>query len=177
MDKDQPKTPRAPVSYIVLERSLIGNEIKEVGSEVLYDGLPAENLQPTCEEGERRAEEYQESNRQRQAAMRAQYGAEAQSAFGDPEKFTKMFAAELAKATAEATAQQAQMMEKLQQVIDGKDAQIAVLRDGQDAILKAVQGLAPAAAATTAKTPAKATDATKAKTTDTKSPGGAGDIA
>jgi hypothetical protein len=42
---------RDPVEYIVLEKSLIGNEIFEAGTTVKYDGLPAENLQPTCDEG------------------------------------------------------------------------------------------------------------------------------
>jgi|SRR6476646_2663780 len=61
--------PREPVFYITAEKSLVGNEIHEAGARVAYDGLPAENLKPTCPEGERRYQEYLESNKARVAAM------------------------------------------------------------------------------------------------------------
>src|SRR6476659_10245637 len=61
--------PREPVFYITAEKSLVGNEIHEAGARVAYDGLPAENLKPTCPEGDRRYQEYLESNKARVSAM------------------------------------------------------------------------------------------------------------
>lgn len=60
---------REAVEYEVLEKSLIGNELFEAGARAFYDGLPAENLKPLCAEGEKRAAEYQESNKARVAKM------------------------------------------------------------------------------------------------------------
>lgn len=60
---------RKEVEYLVKEKSLIGNQIFEAGEKAFYDGLPAENLEPLCAEGEKRAAEYQESNKARIAKM------------------------------------------------------------------------------------------------------------
>lgn len=61
--------PRQPVEYIAREKSLVGNEMYEAGQRVSYAGLPAENLQPTCDIGRARFQEYLESNKDRVAKM------------------------------------------------------------------------------------------------------------
>lgn len=38
--------------YILTERALIGNDIKEAGDEIEYDGLPSANMLPIDAEGE-----------------------------------------------------------------------------------------------------------------------------
>jgi hypothetical protein len=60
---------RGPVKYITKEKSLVGNEVHEAGVEVMYDGLPAENLEPTCSIGRARYQEYLKSNAERVAKM------------------------------------------------------------------------------------------------------------
>lgn len=67
------KLVREPVDYLVKEKSLIGNEIHEAGAVVPYDGLPAENLEPMCDVGRARYQEYLESNKTRVANMVSQY--------------------------------------------------------------------------------------------------------
>jgi hypothetical protein len=96
---------REPVEYTVLERSLVGNKIYEVGETAMYDGLPSENLGPTCDEGRARAIEYVESNKARLAKMKEQYGDSATR--GDPAAFSKLFLEELAKANAQHAEQMA----------------------------------------------------------------------
>ena len=64
--------PRKPVAYITTEKSLVGNEIHEAGARVMYDGLPAENLTPTCDVGRARYQEYLDSNKIRIDAMIAE---------------------------------------------------------------------------------------------------------
>ena len=61
--------PRQPVTYLVMEKSLVGNEIFEAGQHCEYAGLPSENLKPTCDIGRARALEYIESNKARVAGM------------------------------------------------------------------------------------------------------------
>lgn len=61
---------RTPVSYTVLERSLIGNTIYEAGSTAEYDGLPAENLAPLCDIGKARYQEYLKTNADRVKQMK-----------------------------------------------------------------------------------------------------------
>ena len=58
--------------YTVLERSLIGNEIHEVGAVVEYDGLPAENLAPMDDAGHAKYQEYLASNKARVEKMQAE---------------------------------------------------------------------------------------------------------
>lgn len=84
--------------YRVLEKSLIGNEIHEAGAIVDYDGLPAENLEPMCKEGEAKYKEYVASNTARAAAMKEQFS---ESAVGDPAVFVKNLAQAMAAANAE----------------------------------------------------------------------------
>src|SRR5437868_13768488 len=57
--------PRAPVKYRLKEKSLIGNDLHEAGTTISYAGLPAENLEPLCDEGRARAAEYAASNAER----------------------------------------------------------------------------------------------------------------
>lgn len=101
-----PNETRKPIKYRVKEKSLIGNAIHEAGAEVEYDGLPADNLEPLCDDGHARAAEYVESNKQRVATMIA---ANQESAVGDPAKFAEQFA----KALAEERAEHAERMEKM----------------------------------------------------------------
>lgn len=74
---------RQPVNYIVKEKSLVGNELFEAGQTVAYDGLPAENLIPTCDEGRARYQEYLDSNKQRVTTMIDQN----KDGVGDPAAF------------------------------------------------------------------------------------------
>lgn len=75
--------------YIVKELSLIGNELFQAGSTVEYAGLPAENLEPTDDEGRAKYQEYLDSNAARVRAMR---DANSESAVGDPAEFMKALA-------------------------------------------------------------------------------------
>lgn len=93
-----PKEDNSIPKYIVLEKSLIGNEVHEAGAIVEYDGLPSENLKPTCEKGEARYQEYLASNAERVAKMKEQYS---ESAVGDPSQFAAKFAAELQRSNEE----------------------------------------------------------------------------
>lgn len=104
--------PRQPVRYRVKEKSLIGNTLYEAGQEAEYDGLPADNLEPLCDEGRARAAEYEQSNKARVAQMIAN---NQESAVGDPNKFAEQFAKVLAEQQAEHAAQMAKMLELQQQ--------------------------------------------------------------
>ena len=83
------KPAREPVDYRVKEKSLIGNEIHEAGAVVAYDGLPAENLEPMCDVGRARYQEYLDSNKTRAANMMNQYS---ESQVGDMDSFAKAWA-------------------------------------------------------------------------------------
>ena len=83
------KPARKPVDYRVKEKSLIGNEIHEAGAVVAYDGLPAENLEPMCDVGRARYQEYLDSNKTRAANMMNQYS---ESQVGDMDSFAKAWA-------------------------------------------------------------------------------------
>jgi hypothetical protein len=122
---------RDPVEYIVLEKSLIGNEIFEAGTTAKYDGLPAENLQPTCDEGRARYQEYVESNAARLAKMREQY-AEAPGVAGDPNAFAAAFRKELAEANAQHAEAQRQLLETLAAAAQAqKDAIASAVSEAQ----------------------------------------------
>lgn len=97
--------------YVVLEKSLLGNELHEAGAIVEYDGLPAENLQPTCDKGHARYQQYLASNTDRVAKLKEQY---TESAVGDPTKFAADFAKALAAQQAEHNAQMAALIEQNQ---------------------------------------------------------------
>ena len=75
--------------YRVKELSLIGNELFQAGAEVEYAGLPAENLEPLCDEGRAKHEEYLISNAERVKRMREQ---NSESAVGDFDAFAKALA-------------------------------------------------------------------------------------
>lgn len=91
------ETKREPVKYTVLEKSLVGNEIFEAGQTCEYDGMPSENLAPTCDVGRARYQEYLESNKARVAKMRAE---NAESGVGDADAFAKAVTKALAESNA-----------------------------------------------------------------------------
>jgi hypothetical protein len=95
---------REPVAYTVVERSLVGNKIYEAGETAMYDGLPAENLAPTCDVGKARYQEYLETNSTRVKKMIEMNAADA-SGLGDAAAFGKMFLEALAKSNEEHAAQ------------------------------------------------------------------------
>ena len=151
---------RKPVEYRVKEKSLIGNQLYEAGATVEYDGLPADNLEPLCDEGRARADEYEQSNKQRVANMIA---ANQESAVGDPAAFAKQFAEALATERAEHAAQMAKML-GLQQESATKLAEAAQNMAMLAAALTQAQGAAPAepaAPATDDKSTEKAAGKTK----------------
>ncbi len=151
MSKDNPAgakqinpSGRDPVKYIVNERSLIGHTILEAGAEVMYDGLPSENLTPTCDVGKARAAEYAATNAERVKRMIADTPASPTAGAIDPQ----MFAAAVAKAVAEANAEFMTRMESaiaaLQPVAQGEG-------EAAEAAKAAVADLAVAAGKTKAK--------------------------
>jgi len=87
-----------PIKYIVKEKSLIGNELFEAGAEVeLPEGtLPAENLEPTCERGSAKYQEYLESNAERVRKMKEQFGDGGLT--GDVTLLSKLIASAVAQA-------------------------------------------------------------------------------
>lgn len=126
----QKTTKREPVKYLVKDRSLIGNEIFEAGAIAEYDGLPAENLEPQCDEGRARAEEYRISNEKRVSQMMADHK---ESAVGDPAQFLANFA----KFMQEENARRDEKM----------DAAIATLAEAMAKLASQVPAAAPAPAA------------------------------
>ena len=80
--------------YLVKEKSFIDNKIYEVGDTVNYDGLPADNLEPTCDAGRAKAAEYEESNKKRLAAVNSQF---AESQIANGAEFAREFAKEMAR--------------------------------------------------------------------------------
>lgn len=70
--------------YRVKELSLVGNELFQAGAEVEYEGLPAENLEPLCDEGRAKYQEYLVTNADRIKKMAEQHQV---SAVGDPAAF------------------------------------------------------------------------------------------
>jgi hypothetical protein len=100
-----------PIKYIVKEKSLIGNEIFEPGAEVtLPEGtLPAENLEPTCDRGRAKFQEYLESNAARVATMRENFAAES----GSNEVLAKLIGAAVASALADQKREQEDLAARL----------------------------------------------------------------
>lgn len=155
--------PREPVWYITKEKSLVGNDVHEAGTKVLYDGLPAENLEPTCDVGRTRYQEYLASNAERVANLKQQFS---ESAVGDPSKFAADFAKVLAEQQAEHNAQMAALVAQ-------NTATVAMFTDTLAKLTGALQNIAgqaqsaaaaPSAPATAASTPTG--DAVKASTGD-----------
>ena len=111
------------LKYLVKERSLIGNTIHEEGTEVFYDGLPAENLEPTCDEGRARYQEYLDSNAARVRLMLAN------NENAPPQNDAAAFAAAVGEAVAEANAQhaasQAALLASLEAMKVGQNENIA----------------------------------------------------
>ena len=86
---------REPVAYTVVEKSLVGNKIYEAGETAMYEGLPAENLAPTCDVGKARYQEYLDTNSARVKKMIEMNQADA-AGLGDAAAFGKMFLEALA---------------------------------------------------------------------------------
>ena len=84
--------------YLVKELSLIGNELFQAGAEVEYDGLPAENLEPLCDEGRAKYQEYLDSNAARVKKMIAENQL---SAVGDPAAFAAAVASTIKQLVAD----------------------------------------------------------------------------
>ena len=159
--------PRQPVQYRVKEKSLIGNDLHEAGATVSYAGLPAENLEPLCDEGRKRAAEYAESNAVRVKAMVATH-AGTESPVGDPEKFMAAFGKALAEERAEHQAQMAAMLQ-LQQAAS---TQLAEAAKNMAVLAAAITAnAAPAAPAAPAETVAAASTDTGAAAGEAKEAG------
>lgn len=86
--------------YIVLETSFIDAKVVHPGEEIEYAGLPAENLQPTDDEGRAKYQEYLESNKARVAKMIEENRESPTGGIADSAKFF----AELQKMIAEGVA-------------------------------------------------------------------------
>ena len=95
--------PDQKAKYTVLEKSLIGNQIFEAGATAEYAGLPSENLEPQCDIGRARYQEYLRTNAARVTQMRAEH-AEQSSGIGDPSVFAKAIADAIAVAVKQAFA-------------------------------------------------------------------------
>jgi len=136
---DEVGAPRKPVKYRLKEQSLIGNQIHPAGAEVEYDGLPAENLEPLCDEGRARAAEYVRSN-----AARVQKMVEAnqESAVGDPAAFAAAFAKQLAAERAEHQVQVAAQQETMAKML-------AMQQESATQLAEAAKNMAVLAAALT----------------------------
>jgi hypothetical protein len=147
MGTSAPRAPE-PVTYLVKEKSLIGNEMFEAGQTCLYAGLPSETLEPTCDIGRARAREYQESNKNRVAAMIDQNKDVAGGL--DPQAFM----ANMMKVQAE---MQAEQMEKQTMAIAGAVAQ-AVAATMAAMFPSGVPGSAPEAPAVEAPPAVTSTD-------------------
>ena len=87
--------------YRVRELSLIGNDLFQEGATVDYDGLPAENLEPLCDEGKAKYQEYLDSNAARVKKMRDLHS---DSSMGDPAAFAKAIADAVSSGIATAVA-------------------------------------------------------------------------
>ncbi|MDH7973688.1 hypothetical protein QH494_15965 [Sphingomonas sp. AR_OL41] len=96
--------------YLVLETSLIGNEIVEAGREVDYDGYPSGNLQPLDDEGRAKAAELIELNKQRIREMQA---ANPFSPTIDPEALGTAIAKAVGEAMASLVNEQADLRRQL----------------------------------------------------------------
>jgi hypothetical protein len=154
--------PRAPVNYRLKEKSLIGNDLHEAGATISYAGLPAENLEPLCDEGRKRAAEYKESNAARVKQMIAAH-AGTESPVGDPAKFMEAFTKALAEERAQHQAQLAAQQETMAKMLEMQQAastQLAEAAKNMATLAAAIsaQPAAPAAPETPATPPAPAAD-------------------
>jgi hypothetical protein len=114
----------SPIQFIVLEKSLLGNELFEEGAVVtLPKGtLPAGNLRAVDARGEALRAAYEASNRARVAQMNEQYGNTPLANGVDPVALSKAIAAAVADAlqtqAAEAATQAAVIAELQAQVAE-----------------------------------------------------------
>lgn len=168
--------PRQPVTYLVLEKSLIGNEMYEAGTTALYAGLPSANLEPTCDIGRARAAEYAESNGARVAKMVED---NKESGVGDPKQFAAQFAQALAQSNDEHNARMAEMQATLIAAQDRAAAQMstAVATAVAEAIKALFPGGLPTAAAPATEAPAAPAADAATGSTDKADPAATGETA
>lgn len=148
--------PRKPVQYRVKEKSLIGNQLFEAGQVAEYDGLPADNLEPLCDEGRARAAEYERSNAARVQKMIA---ANQESAVGDPAAFAAAFAKQLAEERAEHQAQMAAQQETMAKMVEMQQQSATQLAEAAKNMAILAAALTQAQAAPAADTGAPAAGA------------------
>jgi hypothetical protein len=123
-----------PCTYTVKEKSNLNNRMYEEGETVSYDGMPAENLVPTDDEGAARYQDYLTSNKERVEAMKAQYS---ESVVGDADKFAAAFAKELAKVKADSDEKIAALtglVEKLVSALTPAEAPVAPSTEHPDSM-------------------------------------------
>jgi len=113
------------VTYTVLEKSLIGNQLYEAGETARYDGLPAENLAPTCDEGRARYADYLATNKARIARMNSMYSE--QAAAGDPAAFQKAVAEAIAASNLEHDKRMADLADVVASMADTQKELLAQL--------------------------------------------------
>lgn len=58
----------SPLQYIARELSFIDNRMVQAGEPVSYAGMPADNLEPTCDEGYARQKQHRADQARRAAA-------------------------------------------------------------------------------------------------------------
>jgi hypothetical protein len=123
-----------PCTYTVKEKSNLNNRMYEEGETVSYDGMPAENLVPTDDEGASRYQDYLASNKERVELMKAQYS---ESVVGDADKFAAAFAKELAKVKADSDEKIAALtglVEKLVSALTPAEAPVAPSTEHPDSM-------------------------------------------
>lgn len=152
--------PRQPVKYRVKEKSLIGNTLYEAGQVAEYDGLPADNLEPLCDEGRARAAEYEQSNKQRVATMIA---ANQESAVGDPAKFAEQFAKALAAEREERAAEREEHAAQMAKMLE-------LQQQSATQLAEAAKNMATLAAALTSQATAPAAEAAPPAATGDEKP-------
>lgn len=161
-----------PPRYLVLERSLINNQIHEAGAEVEYDGLPSENLKPLDAAGEAKAEEYKASNAKRVSGMMDEAKASPLAGAFDPSKIVQ----QMADMQAEQAAQNAALMERMATIFAEKLATIHAQQTPVAVADPVVTAPVTEAKAEETETKGKA-KATKAGAGDTAAPAGTTDSA
>ena len=132
------ETKREPVKYTVLEKSCVGNEIFEAGQTCEYAGLPSENLEPQCDIGRARYQEYLDSNAARVAKMKAD---NAESGVGDVDTFAKAVSKAMAEANAAADAKFNALAETMKSLADTMTV-LAKAQGGKGGKAAAVDSLA-----------------------------------
>lgn len=104
-----------PIKYIVKEKSLVGNEIFEAGAEVeLPEGTwPGPNMEPTCDRGRAKQDEYNNVILPRMRAdLQAKYGNDP-GMTGDMAALSKAIASAVAEAMSAQKAENAALLARV----------------------------------------------------------------